>query len=244
MLAKENAALRELAESQGARITQLEGKLEAVMRTVSKLANDSMMVRGRAEGEWSFDDSPPLHDDAAACTITLCGGQVEVHGQVQGIGTEEIEQWMLEQQQISHDCGHLAQFNPARPELRLDAAVSECGAIQFTYPGIFVVASQRVGFRTQVFIKQPALVVCQNNIEQRHHRCVITPVLVDADGCPRVRRSHRVEAVPGRAGIGPLRRERDLPHLPLHVFSHVRARTPWFSVFTGEVCPCGHGTNK
>ena len=50
MLAKGNAALRELAESQGARITQLEGKLEAVMRTVSKLANDSMMVRGRAEG--------------------------------------------------------------------------------------------------------------------------------------------------------------------------------------------------
>tara|TARA_B100000780_G_scaffold50815_1_gene31480 strand:- start:70 stop:588 length:519 start_codon:yes stop_codon:yes gene_type:complete len=142
VLAKENAALRELAESQGARITQLEGKLEAVMRTVSKLANDSMMVRGRAEGEWSFDDSPPLHDDAAACTITLCGGQVEVHGQVQGIGTEEIEQWMLEQQQISHDCGHLAQFNPARPELRLDAAVSECGAIQFNGPGRHQCVSQ------------------------------------------------------------------------------------------------------
>ena len=142
VLAKENAALRELAESQGARITQLEGKLEAVMRTVSKLANDSMMVRGRAEGEWSFDDSPPLHDDAAACTITLCGGQVEVHGQVQGIGTEEIEQWMLEQQQISQDCGHLAQFNPARPELRLDAAVSECGAIQFNGPGRHQCVSQ------------------------------------------------------------------------------------------------------
>ena len=69
MLAKENAALRELAESQGARITQLEGKLEAVMRTVSKLANDSMMVRGRAEGEWSFDDSPPLHKAPGSSTM-------------------------------------------------------------------------------------------------------------------------------------------------------------------------------